>query len=228
LMPVFAAASGNFELLRRLEYMCCSWDLLTTTALAKRGHFEMLKWAHALDCPLILTCSGKSPYSRVCEVAAEGGYLDIVQWARANGCPWDRALVCRLRSPRDRALGVQERRPLGGHGPALRPAAVRRRLLSCSDRDCAASAPEAPPPPPRSTTRSADDTLPRRVAEDAAPQSCARAPSAACRLASSAGSRHADRPSPGVREGPASSLAPSSDREPRGCARRAARTAATR
>ena len=45
-----------------------------------RDSFEILKWAHANDCPWD---------AQTCWRAAEGGHLEMLKWARANGCPWD-------------------------------------------------------------------------------------------------------------------------------------------
>ena len=47
---------------------------------AHGGHFEILKWAHANDCPWD---------AETCWRAAEGGHLEMLKWARANGCLWD-------------------------------------------------------------------------------------------------------------------------------------------
>ena len=47
---------------------------------AKRGHFEMLKWARENGCPWD---------AGMCYSLAYHGHFEILKWAHENGCPWD-------------------------------------------------------------------------------------------------------------------------------------------
>ena len=54
------------------------WGRTYASTLAKRGHFEVLKWARANGCPWD---------EATCAAAADGGHVSILEWAIAEGCP---------------------------------------------------------------------------------------------------------------------------------------------
>ncbi|KAG5180051.1 hypothetical protein JKP88DRAFT_349767 [Tribonema minus] len=75
-----AAIHGHFEVLRWLHANECPWDEGTCCGAATRGDLEVLQWARANGCPWDSgTCSG----------AARSGNLEMLQWAREHGCLWD-------------------------------------------------------------------------------------------------------------------------------------------
>ena len=76
---MYAAGSGQLEVLQWLPANDCPWDKYTCAHAAGGGHLEVLQWLRANDCPWD---------EDMCEGAAEGGHLEVLQWAHANGCPW--------------------------------------------------------------------------------------------------------------------------------------------
>ena len=69
--------------------MRCAWDSRTCYKAAKKGHFEMLKWAVENGC---------DRDSGVTQIAAINGRLDILKWAIEDGdCGWEYDTVHRAR-----------------------------------------------------------------------------------------------------------------------------------
>jgi hypothetical protein len=58
----------------------CEWNHDSCAAAAKRGHWNVLKWAHENECPWD---------TQTCANAAEGRHFDVLKWCHENGCPWD-------------------------------------------------------------------------------------------------------------------------------------------
>ena len=75
---MYAAGSGQLEVLQWLRANDCPWDEKTCSQAACVGHLEVLQWARANGCPWV---------ARTCRGAAGGGHLETLQWLRANGCP---------------------------------------------------------------------------------------------------------------------------------------------
>jgi hypothetical protein len=74
-----AARRGHLDVLRWAHENGCPWDEKTCEEAAERGDLKMLKWAHENGCPWD---------ADTCANAAWGGNLEMLQWARENGCPW--------------------------------------------------------------------------------------------------------------------------------------------
>ena len=53
------------------------WDHETTSASAKGGHLDCLRYAHENGCA----------WGWVCEYACESGYVDCLRYAHESGCP---------------------------------------------------------------------------------------------------------------------------------------------
>jgi hypothetical protein len=78
---MFAARSGQLEVLQWARANGCLWNGETCYWAATGGHLEILQWARANGCPW---------NENTCWGAAQVGPLEVLRWARANGCPWDR------------------------------------------------------------------------------------------------------------------------------------------
>jgi len=78
---MFAARSGQLEVLQWARANGCLWNGETCYWAATSGHLEILQWARANGCPW---------NENTCWGAAQVGHLEVLRWARANGCPWDR------------------------------------------------------------------------------------------------------------------------------------------
>jgi len=78
---MFAARSGQLEVLQWARANGCLWNGETCYWAATGGHLEILQWARANGCPW---------NENTCWGAAQVGHLEVLRWARANGCPWDR------------------------------------------------------------------------------------------------------------------------------------------
>ena len=76
----FAASAGQLGILQWLRANGCPWDARTCNEAAKCGHLETLRWAREHGCDWD---------AAACYNAAEGGQLEVLQWLRAEGCPWD-------------------------------------------------------------------------------------------------------------------------------------------
>lgn len=79
-MAASHGATKILEYTKRIYTGHAAWNELTCACAAQHGHFAVLKWLRANDCPWDV---------RTCSHAAMNGHLDILQWARENGCPWD-------------------------------------------------------------------------------------------------------------------------------------------
>lgn len=74
------ARKGYFELLKWAIENGCPYNYVTCAKAAGGGHLEILKWLRENGCPWT---------EHACTAAAEGGHLDILKWLIENGCPWD-------------------------------------------------------------------------------------------------------------------------------------------
>ena len=81
-----AARKGHLEVLRWAHQNGCPWDGRTCARAAEGGHLEVLQWAHENGCPWD---------SCTCTNAASKGHLEVLQWAYLNGCPCNFQEICR-------------------------------------------------------------------------------------------------------------------------------------
>ena len=103
---MFAARSGQLEVLQWARANGCPWDRWTCTAAAKGGHLEVLQWARANGCPwdedVLLGGDGRAP---------RGAAVGAREWV-----PVEREYVLGCgagRAPRGAAVGARERLPVG-------------------------------------------------------------------------------------------------------------------
>lgn len=97
-----AASGGHWEVIRWLRAQDCPWDATTTSELAKGGHWEILKWARGEGCGLV---------RHVGHMAAKTADVETLKWVVDHGAAVDdetyKSCFANTHNPRLATEGVQ-------------------------------------------------------------------------------------------------------------------------
>ncbi len=75
-----AARYGHLDLLKWLRLNNCPWDEWTISQAVRGGRIDIVIWLHEAGCP---------SDQNTCTSAVQMGHLDILKWLLANGYPYD-------------------------------------------------------------------------------------------------------------------------------------------